>query len=381
MKHPHYRIICLFPGFDKINVTKDYGPLSLHLSRLGYEVKILTFLNDSNKEINNINGVELIKLHGKLGSHYSMHFPLLRFILKNRRAIDCIIASFNMSNIVASVVFKLVRGGRYIVKMDSDGRLYRGNLPTRIIKRFVGELIFRILSFTADLIIIETPEARKRVLGLHPYLKNKLILLPFGIDNEMWGRVGKDVGKRRNKKILFTGRVEYGKGVDLLIKAFSKLKDKYPEWTLEIDGEVMPSFKDEIMKLTANLKDRVTLSNSSSAKELAEKYAQSEIFCFPSRHFHSLGPESFGVVLLEAMFFNNAIIASNAGASEYVLDYGNAGLIFQNEDIDDLTLKLEKLMRDGNLRKKLARNAKLRCDKIFDWERIIRELDQRLKNL
>jgi len=382
MKHAHCRrIICLFPGFEKINVTKEYGPISAYLSKLGYDVKILTYLDDSNKGIRDIDGVELIRFHGKPHSLYSIHFPLLHYILKNRKNIDCIFASFTISNVIASIVFKLVRRGIYVVKMDSDGRLYRGDLVMRIIKRFIGEVIFRTLLSTADLLIIETPEAKKRVLDMHPYLKNKLVMLPFGIDQDMWGKLGKAIIQQKNKKILFAGRVEYGKGVDLLINAFSRLKDKYPTWNLEIDGEIMPSFKDEMKELTSNLKDRVILSNSSSSKELAEKYMQSEIFCFPSRHFHSLGPESFGVVLLEAIYFNNAVIASDAGAAEYVLDYGNAGLIFKNGNIDDLTLKLEKLMKDRNLRKKLARNAKLRCEELFNWEKIIRELDLQLKKL
>lgn len=374
------KIICLFPDFAKINIRRDYGPISLFLSKLGYDVKILTYLNDSNKELRAIDGVELIKIHGKPRTLYSIHFPILHYILKNRRSIDCIFASFTTSNVIASVIFKWVRNGIFIIQMDSDGRLYRGNLVIRAIKHFIGELIFRLLFSTANLLIIETPEARERVLHMHPYLKNKLIMLPFGIDQNMWGKLSKSIKPQKNKIILFAGRVEYGKGVDLLIKAFSRLKDKYPDWKLIVDGEIMSSFKDELAELISNLKDRVILTNSLCAKDLAKNYMQAEIFCFPSRHFHSLGPESFGVVLLEAMYFENAIMSSDAGAAEYVLDYGNAGLIFENENIDELATKLDRLIKDGNLRKKLARNARLRCEKVFDWKKIINELDAHIKN-
>lgn len=120
-------IICLFPVFVKIDIRKAYG-ISAYLSKLGYDVKILTYLNDSNKELRAIDGVELIKIHGKPRSIYSIHFPLLRYILKNRRSIDCIFASFTTSNVIASVLFKCVRNGIFIIQMESDGRLYRGNL-------------------------------------------------------------------------------------------------------------------------------------------------------------------------------------------------------------------------------------------------------------
>ena len=381
MMDDHYKIVCLFPGFDKINVTKDYGPFAVYLSRLNHSVKILTYKNNSNKNINHIDGVELIRITGNPRNSYSIDIPLIRYIIQNQQNIDCVIASFTLSNIIASIFFKIYANGFFILKMDSDGRLYRGNLGIRILKRLIGKLVFRILSLTSSLIIIETPEARRRILSLYPYLTRKLKLVPFGIDRKIWTKPISYDKKSPNKKILFTGRIEYGKGVDLLINAFSRLKNQYPDWILDLDGEVMPSFKDKLDKLIVKLEGRIIFSNSNNIKELSEKYAQADIFCFPSRYFHSLGPESFGVVLLEAMYFRNAILASNAGASEYVLDYGKAGLIFKTNDLEDLTKKLKNLMNDDNLRRKLAKNAQSRCENVFDWEQIILEFNKELIGL
>lgn len=63
----------------------------------------------------------------------------------------------------------------------------------------MGELIFRTLLFTA-LLTIETPEAKERVLHMHPYLKNRLIMLPFGIDQSMWGKLRKSIKLQKTKK-------------------------------------------------------------------------------------------------------------------------------------------------------------------------------------
>lgn len=140
-----------------------------------------------------------------------------------------------------------------------------------------------------------------------------------------------------------------------MIKAFSRLKDKYPDWKLVVAGEIVPSFKDELEELLSNLKDRVVLTTL--------KLHGIRNFCLPSRG------ECFSIALLEAMYFENAIISSDVGVAEYILDYGNAGLIFENENIDEFTTKLDRLMKDENLRKKLTRNARLRCEKLFNWEK------------
>lgn len=379
MSLDHWRriknIICLFPDFTRIDIMKDYGQIPFHLAKLGYTVKILTYLNNSNKELQ-IDKVELVRMPGiNLYHPYFIDFPLLYYISKNRRNIDCIFASFTVSNVVISLVYKLLRNGVFIIKMDSDGRLYRGNLVIRTIKRLIGSLIFRLSSFCSNLLIIESPEAMNRLLYIHPWLKKKLVMLPNGVDQDRLEELSKPIEGQKNKRILSVGRVEYGKGTDLLITAFSRLKDKYPEWTLELVGEIVPSFKAEIERLISNLKGRVALTGPLYGKDLVKEYMQAEIFCFPSRGFHSLGPESFGLVLLEAMYFSNAIISSDTGAAEYLLHYGNAGLIFKNGDVDELAIKLEMLIKDENLRKKLARNARLRCEELFDWDKIIKELD------
>jgi glycosyltransferase involved in cell wall biosynthesis len=273
------------------------------------------------------------------------------------------------------------RNGFHVVKMDSDGRLYGGNFAprTRTIIRFISEIMLRVLSLTADLFIIETPEAEQRVLNLHLWLKNKLIMLPNGINQSKLDELSKSIKLDRDKeskKILFVGELGYLKGVDLLIKAFLDLKDKYPDWKLELVGEITPSFKDEIEKLIPrDLKNRITIIGPLFGKDLIEKYMNAEIFCFPSRS------ESFGLVLIEAMYFNNAIVSSDVGAAQYALDYGKAGMIFKPGDVNELTTKLDELMKDKNTRKKMMVKAKLRCEKLFNWERIIGELNFHLQKL
>ena len=130
-----------------------------------------------------------------------------------------------------------------------------------------------------------------------------------------------------------------------------------------------------------DLNGKIKLKGFVTEKELIEHFLKAEIFYFPSRGIHLAGREGSPLVLIEAVYFNNAIVASNVGASEYVLDHGKAGLIFENENIDDFSSKLEDLMKNEHLRKELADNARVRCEKLFTWERIVSDLSYRLIEL
>lgn len=84
--------------------------------------------------------------------------------------------------------------------------------------------------------------------------------------------------------------------------------------------------------------------------------------------------ESFGIVLVKAMYFNNAVISSDLGAVRYICNYERAGLIFKPENVEELTMGLDKLIGDEQLRSRLAIKAKARCEKLFNWEKIVEKL-------
>jgi len=76
-----------------------------------------------------------------------------------------------------------------------------------------------------------------------------------------------------------------------------------------------------------------------------------DVFCLPSR------AEGFSIALIEAMYFGKAIVASNVGASEFVLDNGRAGLIFEKDNLNELTDKLKMLMKSEKSRKILGKKS------------------------
>ena len=392
-------VILWFPFFREIDINKDPGQIAEHLATMGYNVSILTYENDWNGDVKAIGKSRLITLKSTLKPLRLIGIPQSYYVLRNRKAFDFLILYFaDFNNAVTSALLRVLKGrGVCIVKMDSDGRIYRAsgylikrdsqgmptevvayrrNLAARIFYRLIGELTFRILSLSADFLVIESPEARQRVLRTHPWLEHKLIVLPNGLNLKKLDEMSKSISINRRKTILYVGRVEYAKGVDLLINAFSRLKDKHPDWNVELVGEISASFKNQLEGLiTKDLEDRVVLAGPLYGRELAERYLQAKIFCFASRS------ENFPIALLEAMYFGSAVISSNVGASSYILNYGNAGLTFDSENTEQLTACLDKLMGDEALRNRLAEAAKSRCEELLNWERIVGELDHHISSI
>lgn len=392
-------VILWIPFFSEKLVMKDPGQIAEHLAAIGYNVRILAYLKDWNREVQAIGKVRLISPKSGLKALRMIGFPLGYYILRNGKSCDCLILYFaGLTTAIPSALFRaLNRRGVCILKLDSNGKLYpasayrfkagskgqsdegviyQRSLAERIFYRLVGELAFRIYSFSVDLLIIESPEARRRVLRIHPWLEHKLIVLPNGISQKTFAELAKSIRINREKKILFVGRVEYAKGVDLLIGAFARLKDKHPDWSVELVGEISPPFQNRIESLIPkDLEGRVILRGPLYGRELAERYLSSKIFCFASRN------ESFGISLVEAMYFGNAVISSDIGAARYILDYGNAGLIFESENTEQLAAGLDKLMSDEAMRNRVAEAARLRCEQLFNWEKIIGELDRHISSI
>lgn len=160
----------------------------------------------------------------------------------------------------------------------------------------------------------------------------------------------------KQKRILAAGRLNIWncKGFDILIKAWSKIHEKHPEWTVEIAGEGEEGRKYlESLIRELHLEGRVILSGFHL--NIRDFFDDSEIFVLSSRY------EGFGMVLIEAMSQGCACIACDykGRQSEIILDESQ-GLCVPTEDIDALSKAMERIISDEAYRKSIQQNALLR---------------------
>ncbi|MCM2535835.1 glycosyltransferase family 4 protein [Neobacillus pocheonensis] len=184
----------------------------------------------------------------------------------------------------------------------------------------------------------------------------------------------------KNNTLITVGRLEHEKGFDMLIDSFNLIENQIGDWKLEIYGEGK-----EYHSLVERIKS-YGLENKISIKpftsKIKEKYLNSSIFVCSSRS------ESFSMVLIEAMECGLPCISFNCkiGPKEIISD-GIDGFLVEPCDINDLSTRMEMLIKDSNLRVEMGFNAKKKSKK-YDvegtmqlWESILGIEKEKMGNL
>lgn len=145
----------------------------------------------------------------------------------------------------------------------------------------------------------------------------------------------------------FVGRLAPVKNVSLLVGAVSIIKDKDINVLIVGDGSEKESLETQVKK--AYLTD--TIEFMGHLENLSGVYGKIDTLVCPSER------ETFGLAPLEAMSYGIPVIASNIdGLTEIVKDEEN-GLLFESGNVEELAKKIDKLLDDPVLWKKLSTNA------------------------
>lgn len=174
------------------------------------------------------------------------------------------------------------------------------------------------------------------------------------------------------KYILFVGTIQPRKNITRLIEAFSCLSN-YPETTLVIVGK--PGWMYE--KIFAapekyGVNGRVKFLTEVSDQELKVLYQKALFFILPSLY------EGFGLPVLEAMSFGTPVIISNVSSLPEA--GGEAALYVDPANVRDIAEKMETLLKDDQLRKKLIEKGYQHVKK-FSWEKTAEETLKALEEL
>lgn len=205
--------------------------------------------------------------------------------------------------------------------------------------------IANILFPMASGVIAQTPEERdyfrKRV-------RAKSIILPNAMHPDFIGPVYE--GERENR-IVSVGRVDDNKNHIMLVKAFAKIADKYPEMIVEIfgDGGAKEKLQGEIDML--KLTNRIILAGHQS--DIKSKIEKARFFVLTSK------VEGVPNAMMEAMALGLVPISTDfggGGARQLITDNVD-GFIVQIDDVDAMAEKMDMLLSDRELEERIRTNA------------------------
>jgi glycosyltransferase involved in cell wall biosynthesis len=185
--------------------------------------------------------------------------------------------------------------------------------------------------------------------------KEKIAFYPRGIDTERF-HPSKRNGFFRNRfgmdptdlKLLYVGRVSKEKNMPFLAKAFKHLVDVRPDIRLIVvgDGPYLSEMKTSLTGLPA------TFTGFLSGEDLAQAYASSDLFIFPST------TDTFGNVVLEAQASGLPVIVTDKGGPKENLVPDKTGFVVSTETVDAFIKAVLKLANNPQLLKKMKRHAR-----------------------
>lgn len=154
----------------------------------------------------------------------------------------------------------------------------------------------------------------------------------------------------QKKRVIAVGRYVYQKGFDLLLKAWSMVEKKYPDWELVIFGSGNREPYECLIKEFNIDGSRCHLNGPSS--NIQQEFIDSSLFVFSSRF------EGFGMVLIEAMACGLPVISFDCPCGPRdIINNGDDGLLVENGNVSDLVINMEFLMKDSEKRRAMAGRA------------------------
>ena len=158
------------------------------------------------------------------------------------------------------------------------------------------------------------------------------------------------VSTLKNKKAICVGSISYNKGYDLLIEAWEKVAQKYPDWKVNIYGSGDTS-KYQKMIDEKGLTSQIHFCGPTT--DVQSKYLESSLFILPSRS------EGFGMVLIEAMACGLPCVSFDCPCGPRdIIEDGKNGYLALPDNQDDLAEKILSVLDDKTKMQVMACEAK-----------------------
>lgn len=197
----------------------------------------------------------------------------------------------------------------------------------------------------------------------------KIFILPPVVQNALQ----RQSPVTEESRVLYVGQLVRGKGVDLLLRALSKVTCDFAATVVGI-GNAQDRLQTLCRRL--GLADRVQFVGWVDHEALGEFYLRAKVVAVPSRW-----PEPFGMVGLEAMGHGRPVVGFRVGGIPDWLEHGTTGLLVPEQDTASLAGALERVLTDTAFARTLGENARARVGERYSFGRYLDLLEARLSGL
>lgn len=250
----------------------------------------------------------------------------------------------------------------------------------------------------ADVLIAVSKETKEDVLKYFDVDESKVEVVYNGIDLEQYVVVEEtsvldEYGIDKNKPyVLFVGRITRQKGIIHLVNAIKYL-DKDTQVVLCAGApdtkEIGKEMEDAVKEASKTRDNIIWIDKMLDKKDVIQLYSHADVFCCPSIY------EPFGIINIEAMACETAVVASAVGGIKEVVVEGETGLLINLEQQTsapfepvnpdqfsrDLAAGVNRVINDKELQHKMAKNGRKRVEDFFDWRAIAKQTEAIYKSI
>ena len=239
----------------------------------------------------------------------------------------------------------------------------------------------------ADAIIAVSGETKRDIERLFAVDPARVHVIHNGIDLDEYRRVEatdalvRDGIDSKKPYLLFVGRITRQKGIIHLVRAIPFMDPDF-QIVLCAGAPDTPEIADEMKEALAAAQkkrgDIFWIEEMLDRRAVIELYSHAAVFCCPSIY------EPFGIINLEAMACETAVVASAVGGIKEVVVDGETGFLVPIEQMKespfeatnpekferDLAARINQLMKDRQLREKFGKAGRKRAEENFSWSKI-----------
>lgn len=250
----------------------------------------------------------------------------------------------------------------------------------------------------ADALIAVSEETKQDILNNFNVEEDKIRVIYNGINLKEYVTTSEtstlDEYKvdKNTPYVLFVGRITRQKGIIHLVNAI-----KYIDSDTQIvlcagapdTPEIAKEMEDAVNEVKKQRKNVIWIDKMVTKKEIIQLYSHADVFCCPSIY------EPFGIINVEAMACNTAVVASAVGGIKEVVVHNETGILIPLEQqkeapfepvnpdkfARDLADGVNKLIKNQELRAFMAKKGRKRVEDYFDWTSIAKQTEELYKSL
>ena len=374
------------------SLRKEDGGLPESVKNLSNELNIHKIHSDIATTYYKDKGIKTDKtVKTRIYSFKRFIFDNIQFSLEFKRFIDLKLLNYDLIHIHGLYRFPTSYAAYkarkfnipYIVSTHGslDPYLYKQSKKNLFLKRLWEIIIdFPILK-KANGIHCTSDIEKKKIKKLN--LSKKIFTIPIFISNIFFEKKREKKNKFRKIYgfsdndfiILFLGRINFKKGIDLLIPAFDKINKKFKQTKLLMVGPNPDGYLENVINPLIKkykINEEVSYIKPQYDKNLIECYKNSNLFVLPSY------TENFGLTIFEAMSQKIPVVVSNQVDLAPVLKKNNLARVC-NCNVDSLTEKITQVLKNKKNNQIIKKKAYKFVKENYSSSSVIKQMIEKYK--